>query len=308
MMEDSKFLKAKCRRTGLYFGLDIKKYGSTWKVVNMIRLTEEEAKLTTSEIKQNSFETNSNLIPCSKCGSRRIGGCSCYKTGQCSKNMKYIFDCVYCSELEVDYSLPSAGDISRHKGKTVTLSQGKEVKIVTFSNVKWSKFDNIQHHESGAAFNEPRVHVVAFKEDISFHGYNISEMDEGVFYIIDSSDDFEIECDVDTSTIKPHPGGHLYVSFGEITAMISEHGGDFCIGGQSVASVGAKFHMVLSLIDNIYSIAINGVKKGEIRKKDKNRVKISFGFKHDSHYCELLSHAHMRGIQMRHGTVNSQDQ
>ena len=41
-MAESKFLKAKCRKTGLYFGLDVKKFGSVWKVVNMIRLTDEE--------------------------------------------------------------------------------------------------------------------------------------------------------------------------------------------------------------------------------------------------------------------------
>lgn len=308
-MAESKFLKAKCRKTGLFFGLDVKKYGSVWKVVNMVRLSDEEAKLTASEVRQDAFETNSNLLACSKCGNRRIGGCSCSKKlFQCSPRMKYKFDCVYCSEFEVDYSRPTARDISKHSGGTVTLSQGKEVKIITFSNVKWNKFDNIKHHESGAKFGEPRIHVIANEENIEFHGYNISQMDEGVYYTINSSDDFEIECDVDTSTIQPHPGGHLYISFGSITAMISEKGGTFCLDGKSIAKVGSRFHMVLSLIDNVFSITIDNEKKGELHKYDNSKVKITFGFTHESHYCSILSHAYIRGIKMRHGVSNNESQ
>lgn len=301
-MAERKFVKARCRKTGLYYGLDVEKFGSSWKVVNMIRLTDDEAKLTASEVRQDGFETNENLIACQKCGNRRIGGCSCAKKiFQCTKGMKYKFDCVYCSEFEIDYSLPTERDVAGHKGGTVTLSQGKEVKIVTFSNVKWNRFDNIQVHPSGAMYSEPRIHVAASEENIEFHGYNVSEMDEGVYYTIDRNDDFEIECDVDTSTIQPHPGGHFYVSFGAITAMISENGGSFNLGSQSVASVGSRFHMVLSLIDGKYSIVINGAKKGEISKQDRADVKIVFGFKHQAHHCHILSHAYMRGIKMRHG-------
>lgn len=78
-MAESKFLKTKCRKTGLYYGLEIKKIGLEWKVVNMIRLSNDEAKVISSEVKQDSFETNSNLIACSKCGNRKVGGCSCAK-------------------------------------------------------------------------------------------------------------------------------------------------------------------------------------------------------------------------------------
>ena len=133
-------------------------------------------------------------------------------------------------------------------------------------------------------------------------------MDEGVYYTINSSDDFEIECDVDTSTIQPHPGGHLYISFGSITAMISEKGGTFCLDGKSIAQVGSRFHMVLSLIDNVFSITIDNDKKGELHKCDNSKVKITFGFTHESHYCSILSHAYIRGIQMRHGISNNESQ
>ena len=63
-------------------------------------------------------------------------------------------------------------------------SQIKRTKIVTFSNVEWKKFDNIRVHPSGAKYNEPRIHVVANRDNIEFHGYNVSEMDEGVYYKI----------------------------------------------------------------------------------------------------------------------------
>lgn len=308
-MAESKFLKARCRKTGLYFGLDVKKFGSVWKVVNMIRLTDEEAKLTASEVRQDSFETNASLLACTKCGNRKIGGCSCSeRMFQCSRNMKYKFNCIYCSQFQVDYSLPTARDVAQFKGGTVTLSQGKEVKIVTFSNVTWNKFDNVQTHISGAMYHEPTIHVVANEENIEFHGYNISQMNEGVYYTINSTDDFEIECDVDTSTIQPHPGGFLYISFGAITARIAKNGGSFYLGRNEVAQVGSKFHMVLSLIDNKYTIIIDGTKMGELSKQDDSEVKVTFGFAHESHHCQILSHAYMRGIQMRHGVSSNNDQ
>lgn len=301
-MDESKFLKAKCKKTGLYFGLDVKKYGSSWKVVNMIRLSDEEAALTTSEVRQSSFETNTNLIPCSRCGSRVVGGCSCAKKLlQCSSNMKYKFDCVYCKELQIDYSMPTAADISRYGGGTVTLSQGKEIKVVTFSNVKWEKFDKVIFHESGAGFREPKIHIVANKENIEFHGYNVSRMDEGVYYKINENDDFEIDCNVDTSKIKPHPGGHLYISFGDIEAHIDQSGGSFTLGGQKVATVRSRFHMVLSLMNGEYSIIINDEIKGSALERKKSKKKIIFGFTHESHCCELLSHAYIKGIKMKHG-------
>ena len=129
-MAESKFLKAYCDKTNQYFGLEIKKFGSTWKVVNMIQLSTEDARLISSEIEQSSFETNSNLIPCHSCGNRRVGGCSCSKKRhQCARNMKYQFDCIYCDALKIDYTLPTASEVGGRAGGTVTLSQGQEVKI-----------------------------------------------------------------------------------------------------------------------------------------------------------------------------------
>lgn len=179
-------------------------------------------------------------------------------------------------------------------------SQIKRTKIVTFSNVEWKKFDNIRIHPSGAEYNEPRIHVIANRDNIEFHGYNVSEMDEGVYYKIGRNDDFEIECDVDTTQIIPHPGGYFYISFGIISAMINETGGSFLLDNKKNARVGSRFTMKLSLTESgKYEVFINGEKQGEEFKATVAETKIVFGFKHDSHNCELLSHAYVKRIKMK---------
>lgn len=107
-MSESKILKAKCGKTGLEFALELKKFGSTWKVVNFVPISEEESKIIASEISQPVFLTNENLVPCRNCGSRKVSGCSCSrKKHSCSPSMKYQFDCVYCDALSIDYSRPT---------------------------------------------------------------------------------------------------------------------------------------------------------------------------------------------------------
>ncbi len=300
IMENTKIIKAYCKKYKQHFALEIKQENGRWNVVNFTNLSDEEAELIYSEIRQNQFETNQALLPCLKCGSRVVGGCKCsQKNHPCSQDMEYQFDCIYCHELTLDYSLPSASALKR-AGEKVTLPQGKEVKIVTFSNVTWTKFDRIQHHPSGRRFNEPMVHVVTNEKDIEFHGYNISEMNEGVYYRIGEQDDFVIECDVDTSTIKPHPGGFLYISLGIISAHIEQTGGQFFLNNQTIAQVGSKFHMILSLTEGgRYEVIINGKSYCNVFSENKTKVNIVFGFTHGSHYCKLLSHAYIRDIKMQ---------
>lgn len=172
-------------------------------------------------------------------------------------------------------------------------------RAVTFSNVEWVKYDNIQTHPSGAEFNEPAVHVIANEENIEFHGYNISEMNEGVRYTIDSSDDFEIECDINTSTISPHPGGYLEISLGLISAHLTENGGDILMDGVSVATVSPRFHLKMSLTNGgQYEVEIDGKAVGSKFKASKSDVDVSFGFVHEPHCCHLLSHAYISDISM----------
>ena len=129
-MADTKFLKAYCEKTGRYSGLEVEKIGGKWRVVNMIPLTAEEARLLSSEVDGDSFETHTTLLPCLKCGSRKVGGCACSpKRHTCSADMKYQFDCTYCRHLRIDHTLPTAPGGAGREGETITLSQGQEVKI-----------------------------------------------------------------------------------------------------------------------------------------------------------------------------------
>lgn len=299
-MKDTKLVKAYCGKTKKHFALEVVKFGSTYKIVNMMELSEKETKMIVSEVKQDTFYTNENLLPCAKCGSRKFSGCRCNKSFNCISKKKYDFQCIYCDEMKLDYSLPSASDLRGMKpGDKLTVAQGKEVKIITFSNVTWTKFDNVQYHPSGAAYNEPKVHVVIADEDIEFHGYNVSQMDEGVYYVIGEQDDFDIECNVDATTIKPHPGGCFYINFGSITAEIDQNGGSFFLDGKCVHRVQARFQMRLSLSEcGHYQIFIGGKKVGDTFRRVKGKTKVIFGFKHGPHDCHLLSHAYMRGIKM----------
>ena len=297
-MTESKMVKAVCKKTGLCYGLEVKEFNGEWRVVNAVRLTDDEADVITTDVKQSFFNTNDNLIACGNCGSRRIGGCKCpRKSHKCSKKMEYEFDCIYCDQMEIDYSRARGKSSGRNSGE-ITLEQGQKVKI-TFSNVEWKKYDRIPVHPSGAVFSEPSVHIIANEERIEFHGYNVSAMDEGVYYKIDPNDDFEISCDVNTSTIRPHPGGHLLISMGIITAELSEKGGMFYLDGQNVAKVGSQFSMKLSLNEGgRYTITINGRVVGNKYQLNRQSVDIIFGFRHQSHYCAMLSHAYISDIQM----------
>lgn len=129
-MADTKFLKAYCEKTGRYSGLEVEKLGGKWKVINMIPLAAEEARLLSSEVESGSFETHTTLLPCLKCGNRKVGGCTCSpKRHACTPDMGYQFDCTYCHHLKIDYTLPTAPGGAGRQGETVKLSQGQEVKI-----------------------------------------------------------------------------------------------------------------------------------------------------------------------------------
>ena len=303
-MINTKFVKAFCEKTGKHFAVEVQKYGTHWEVVNVDELDAESASVSLSEVSQERFATHSNLLACPTCGSRLIGGCRCAKSKRCPTG--YSFNCAYCEHFKIDYSLPSRAALAR-LGNKITTSQGIELKFVSFSNVQWNKFDNIRSHVNGRLSgypHEPHHHVIAKESDIEFHGYNISAMDEGVYYDIDTNDTFDIECDVDTSGIKPHPGGCLYINFGLIQAMINQEGGEFILGGKPCCKVGSRFKMRLSLTsDGMFTVYINGQRKNGIKGTTQTRTRIIFGFKHDSHNCDLLSHATLKNIMMIHGTT-----
>ena len=126
----NKFVKARCKKTGRWMSLEVKQFGSVWKVVNMTDLSDSDAAKVASEVRQASFETNDTLLACQRCGHRKVGGCGCSKKlHSCSRSMGYHFDCVYCEELEIDYSLPTRPESGAREGDVVKLAQGQEVVI-----------------------------------------------------------------------------------------------------------------------------------------------------------------------------------
>ena len=301
-MKGTKLVKAYCRKSDQHFGMEVRQKGGKWVVANFMSITKEDAALIYPEVRQDTYVTDTNLLPCPNCGTRTVRGCACApRNHSCSRGTGYHYDCLYCSNLEIDYSLPSPSAMrGRKTGDTITVGgQNMEVKLVTFSNVKWIKFDNISYHEPAPMYREPRVHVVTNEENIEFHGYNISAMDEGVYYTIGEQDNFVIECEVDTSTIMPHPGGHMYITMGILSANLTQSGGTFMLDGKTVASVGSRFRMKLSLtLGGHYEVEIDGRVCGSADRQSRGEVRITFGFKHDSHYCEMLSHAYVKGIKM----------
>ena len=182
-------------------------------------------------------------------------------------------------------------------------------KAVTFSNVLWQKYDDVASHPIDERFDEPPVHVVAEEKRIEFHGYHVSEMAEGVQYEIEPDDSFVIECDVDTSTIQPHPGGSLNISLGLIEAELTEDGGEILLGGKRVAKVGPQFHLRMSLTEGgRYEVAVDGKVVGEKHKESKKNVVVRFGFVHESHCCHKLSHAYVSDISMSHAAASEEDE
>ena len=117
------FLKAMCRKTGKWFGLEIEKIGSFPAVItNFVDITEEMANHITPQYSVDPhIETGKNLVACKYCRSRKFGNCSCSKRRKmCRSTDKYDFQCVYCDELEIDYSGASETDSGFYNHFTVS--------------------------------------------------------------------------------------------------------------------------------------------------------------------------------------------
>ena len=121
----SYFLKGYCKKINQYFYFNLVKEGSVYKVENMTHMKEEDAKKVTSTVSQPQFVTRDHLLPCSKCGSRVIAGCSCATKTQCSRGV-YKFQCAYCKNMEIDYSTPivaGKGEIVLGQNEVIDLSK-----------------------------------------------------------------------------------------------------------------------------------------------------------------------------------------
>ncbi|MBR2459680.1 MAG: hypothetical protein IKB34_00400 [Clostridia bacterium] len=138
-MEETKLLKAYCRKTGKKFILQMHKKGSTWKTVNFVDLNEDEYGAIYSEIRVDSPTTADSLVPCEGCGKRNIGGCSCpQRICDCRSGTPYNFQCIYCNELKIEYSRRiTGGPYTKWAG----ISQIPEATKDRFGNPEGGEYD-----------------------------------------------------------------------------------------------------------------------------------------------------------------------
>ena len=129
-MRESKVLKSYCEISKKYYGIVVSKFGAQWKVTDFIPVEEEKGKIMSSpsDVRQDKYLSNDNLLACSKNNTREACSCSGVKSGKCSPSMGYNFQCLYCSNLKIDYSKPKSV-AGRRAGETIELTQGQVVKI-----------------------------------------------------------------------------------------------------------------------------------------------------------------------------------
>lgn len=102
--EGNKIIKCRCRATGRYFVIEVRRSGGVWAAVNFVDIGAEDAAHIASEVYPEEVYTASNLLPCSKNGTRKVASCSLVKTpcGRCANSGRYSIDCIYCTELVRD--------------------------------------------------------------------------------------------------------------------------------------------------------------------------------------------------------------
>lgn len=126
-MRDTKFVKARCRKTGAAFGIEVKQFGGEWKAVDFVQLTAQQDKKLESQIVTERLEAADSIQPCAVCGSRTVGGCDCAARRQaaCRADGPYRYQCIFCRNLDLDYT--PASEV--REGEQITLSQGQVVTL-----------------------------------------------------------------------------------------------------------------------------------------------------------------------------------
>lgn len=127
-MKNTKIVKARCEKTGAAFGLEVKQFGSAWKVVDFVRLTDQQnAKLESQVDVGTAISVADNLLDCEYCGSRQVGGCTCptHQNRRCRKDEPYRYQCIFCRELKLDYSASTEA----REGEQITLAQGQVITL-----------------------------------------------------------------------------------------------------------------------------------------------------------------------------------
>ena len=101
-MAGEKYIKAHCKKTKKFYCIEVQQVSADWKAVNFVNLTDDEASVINTEVKVNKITTSQHLIPCFKCNSRSVAGCSCATKSKHCMTERYYFQCIYCNELAID--------------------------------------------------------------------------------------------------------------------------------------------------------------------------------------------------------------
>ena len=100
------FFKAKCRKTGKYFAIEVEKKNGKNMVRNFVDITKEEADHLPVEYSVDELYAGPNLISCLYDKTRQFASTDKVekRKGICRLNDRYDFQCFFCKELEIDYS------------------------------------------------------------------------------------------------------------------------------------------------------------------------------------------------------------
>lgn len=152
--EGNKIIKCRCRATGRYFVIEVRRSGRVWAAVNFVDISAEDAAHIASEVYPEEVYTASNLLPCSKNGTRKVASCSLVKTpcGRCANSGRYSIDCIYCTELVRDN----------------TGVRGPYTKWAGISNIPGAGADR---------FGNPQGSSYDLAQDGAFGGYTIAIVD-----------------------------------------------------------------------------------------------------------------------------------
>lgn len=161
----NRIIKCKCKKTDKIFILELKDIDGEWKIINMVDINNKDAEHLSTELKLPTIYTANNLLPCFKCKSRKFASCSCAKDKKkCKFKDPYNFQCVYCNELEIDYS---SYKIASPYTKWAGISNIPDAIKDRFGNPQGNQYDLAMDN----AFNGYVIFVFIFKcSEFNFNG------------------------------------------------------------------------------------------------------------------------------------------
>ena len=147
------FLKAKCKRTGKLFGLTVDNKNGKPYIRDFVPLEQEAYDALSPQYSVDPhIEVASTLLPCKYCGTRKFAACSCSRSKKvCNKNDKYDYQCIFCDQMEFDYS--------GSKGSSTNYS-----KWVGVTNIPAKAFDK---------YGNPQGDEFDLAKDGSMHGFKV---------------------------------------------------------------------------------------------------------------------------------------